>query len=242
MSQISTTPQLNPTVIENNPTQVLMEQPAGVVADYFPTGEPVMKGHNAIHVQNMDFKKVATMEKFLKRVDWTIDSTADWFKYEFTIGNLDNLITDMASSFQWRDFGTVHFRLITTLNAFVAGLTVLYYDPSPDEKYWVKLYGITPNAQTKVLFPNVKFEPTKSQAVTWTLPFSNPFRMYPKSTDSVDPNINIMHQWIRDYPMGRITAFPLVPLITGTTGITRCPFALRAKMEGLRVAGTDYAN
>lgn len=241
MSLISTTPEFNPTVVNKNPTQVLQEEQIGIKADLFPNGQNIMKLHNAMHVENMDFTKIAAMEKFVSKEQWVLGNTADWFRYEFTIGKLDNLITDMPKDFLWRDFNNVEFKLYTTLNAYVAGFTVLYYDCAPTSDYWSVMYGISLDDYYKVQFPCVMYEPTKSTSITWNLPIANPFRMYSKHVATTDLVVNLLHEYIRDYPMGRFMAFPLVPLLTGATLITRVPFAFRGKITDLTVAGTDYA-
>lgn len=241
MSLITTTPQLNPTVIDKNPTQVIVSQPVGIDADFFPSGRQIMKQHTALHVENMDFGKVATMEKFLNKFDWTLEDTGEWFKYEITIGNLEELMTEIPKDFIWRDFGDVEFTLRTTLNAYVAGLSVLYYDPSPSDDYWSIMFDVDLTTEYRVMFPGIRFQPTSTSQITWHLPFSNPFRMYPKMSTTTDPELNVYQNYIRNYPMGRIVAFPIVPLTTGMTSITRCPFALRAKMINFEVGGTNYA-
>jgi len=241
MSLLSTTPQLNPTVIENNPTQVLYSTPVETLQILNPGGQLIMKQHNAMHVENMTFEKVAEVEKFLAKIDWTVGDVGEFLKYEFTIEQLDNIITEMPQSFYWRDFGEVEFRLKTTLNAFVAGLAVLYYDPAPSDDYWSVMFDVSITNQHRVLFQNILFEPVKASQIAWTLPFSNPFRLYPNKVSGGDYNVTYTADYIRRYSMGRIIAYPIVPLVTGTD-ITRVPFALRAKMKGLRVGGANFAN
>jgi len=142
----------------------------------------------------------------------------------------------------WRDFNNVEFKLYTTLNAFVAGFTVLYYDCSPANDFWDQMYGVNLTDYHKVLFPCVHYQPTKATSIIWNLPMANPFRMYSKNVSTVDINITLLHAYIRNYSMGRFRALPLVPLKTGATSITRVPFALRGKITDLVVSGTDYAN
>lgn len=243
MSLISTTPQFNPTEIDKNPTQVLITQPIGTCADFYPDGRNIMKKNSSIHVENLSFSKVAEIEKFLEAVIWQVDSTDNWLKLEFSIENLEVIVTDFAKDFKWRDFSLVQFNMKTTLNAYVAGLTLFVYDPAPTDDYWSVMFDVDiNNPYYMAQFPNVQYEPTKSTQISWYLPIANPFRMYPSASTTENPFVNAPHKYIREYSMGRLYAYPLVPLKTGSTGITNAPFTLRAKMMGLHVAGTDYAH
>jgi hypothetical protein len=242
MSLISTTPEFNPTVVNTNPTQVLEGQPDGIRADLFPDGKNIMKLHNAMHMENMDFGKIAAMEKFISKQEWKVSQTGPWFTYEFSIKALDDLLTKIPKDFLWRDFNNVEFTLHTTLNAYVAGFSALYYDPAPADGYWNLIYGISISDYYRVMFPCVMYQPTKATSVSWTLPLANPFRMYSKEVATLDTTVNLLHRYIRQYSMGRFIAYPIVPLMTGASTITRVPFAFRGRIADLSVTGTDYAS
>jgi len=232
MSQLQTAPELNPTVIEKHPTQEFYVKPLQCLKE-FANDHSAFKKFSGFEVQTLGPTEFSAMEKDFTTLEWKTTSNSDWATINLTPRLISPLFSNFQSNFQFFQFDSLKFMLRTTLNAYMQGLTIFAYDPSPSADFYSTFFQINPILERWITqFPYFTIEPNKDTTYSFNLPQSYPFRFY--ATGSIG-NSN----WLFDYPLGRYRAVALSNLKTKATEQS-VSFILRAYAENATFAATNY--
>jgi len=237
MSFLTTTPQLNPTVLNKNKTQLLESKELGVMHVFSPNIEEVLGCKDAC-IDNLTFEEFASMEKQIGTYEWKVMDSTDWLVYEINLKNLKTLLTDQIQNFGYISFSQIRFTLKTTLNAAQKGHTYLFYDPSPTSDFYLSMYGINWNVYNAALMDKIPIQPMTAQDISMILPFPMPFKFFPMSETVL---ISTLKKYIDEYGMGRLIAKVVVPL-ENKIGLSSIIYNLRGQILDLKVLATNYAN
>jgi hypothetical protein len=232
MSQLQTAPELNPTVIETHSTQQFYVKPLQCLKE-FADDKNAFKKFSGFQVQTLGPSEFSSMEKDFINFTWSTSASQYWAVVELTPEKISPLFSNFRTNFQFFQFDSLQFRLRTTLSAFMQGITIFAYDPSPTSSFYSIFFNINPTEDRWITqLPYFTIEPNKDTTYGFNLPQTYPFRFYP--TGPIGGN-----SWLYTYPLGRFRLVALSKLVTKATEQS-VSFILRAFAVNPTFAATNY--
>jgi len=242
MSQLETTPELNPTRIESHPTQEMLVKEPMIVVDFRTTpSESIRHESSAFSIEQLDWVKIASKNKYIETFTWTVGSTVPWMEKEFTIADILPLIPIGLKYNSYANFNTVLISIKPTNNAYFAGLSALCWDNAPSLNYYDK-YNINLTNARKFQFQKIMISPKDSGEINFLIPLNFPFEFIKiVQTGTTYPylgRLNAMAAYMNRYVLGRVRTAVLSVLATTST-LTSLQFTMSGQVLDLQTAGLN---
>jgi len=244
MSQLETTPELNPTHLESHPTQQMLVKEPMIFIDLRSAPPQSLRGENSsFSVEQMDWVKIAQKNKYMHTYSWPVGSTVPWLEKEFRIEDILPLIPVGLKFNSYANFNAVLISIKPTNNAYFQGLTALCWDNAPSIQYYDNyLINVAASNARKFQFSKIMISPKDSGEINFLIPINFPFEFIklfnPSLLSPSGPRNIAMARYFYRYSLGRLRTAVLSQLATTST-LTQLTFTMSGQVLDLHTAGLN---
>jgi len=234
MSQHETNEIINPTHDFNLPLQPINEETNSSTKVLSNTNTipstSIMK--NPTNIQ-MNPKTFAEKQRILHHIKFNVANPAgtNLMNIEFTPNMLKKFYNQLGA-FKFRNHN-IEVNLKPTNNAMFQGLFRVFFDPAPHNDYY-SLFGNSLSNARSFQLPGTNISGNSADVIKTFIPKIYPFNYFVNDFSS-NP---VEQAYLDDYPMGRLRARVIVPLMTTST-IVEMPTFVTISLPDLVYGGTD---
>lgn len=240
MSQIATTPEFNPTILETHPMQKMSVEETGVFKVFCQDDENLIRQSKKLTNELMDYVKFATKDKFIQKMSWSVGSTSDWMGIEFNVHLLKDLTLDIVKRFLYFQPTGLLFTLRPANNAYYVGKTWVIYDLSPSKDFYEIFYAKAFNLGVASQFDRFEITPNDSKEIKFQVPIMIPFDVFRTDfTGSIDNYLIEQQNYLDGYSFGRLRTFSPALLKTSAANRQNLAFPLSAMLQYVSYGGTQ---
>nr|WNM95083.1 MAG: hypothetical protein [Elmago virus] len=248
MSAIDTNPEINNSVVIQNPGQRKVVRPATHVmdTDYNQNVKDIRPYSRIPNVTPISWTSLASVSRMISSTDWVLSTTTSLDIRELTVEKILDWTLPLVPPASAINFDSITFTISKNTNAMFQGKLIIAYDPASELNYYSDLFGIDVyKKHTLTQFNYVEFDPRDTESVAITidniLPFD--FIRIRKEGSSGSTGMalaaELQKKYFENYSLGRLIFFPLNKLQTTST-VTSIPVQLEAKLNGFRYSGRMF--
>jgi hypothetical protein len=240
MAQLKTAPEINPTVVQHLPNQMLLvKQPRNIVDFSYTSIFSKISNINEV-VQRLDWYSLSAKNKHISTVRWPLTNTNNWGNFLINNSFIYSLIPLGMENNSYSKFSVVLLTVRPTNNSMLAGLSLLNYFNFPALNFTQLLYNQTPNnPQFMYQYPHYEITPADTEEILIIIPLNFPFSFTKLNASSASGTpLRTLSEYHNNYVHGFINITPVVPLTT-KTALTGLDFNVSGQIVDLSLFGVD---
>lgn len=238
MAQLNTAPEINPTILDKLPNQLMLVKSPALETTFILDDVKKEQDTKTFTIPQMDYVKLSFKNRVVANVPWNLTSVNLISQIPVDLAFVQSLLPIGRDFNSFVNFNTVRFSIKPTSTANMQGLMLVGWNNSAADSL---VKGRTPPINIAYMWqlPNKFFiSPNTSDEYNFDIPLNFPFNFFKWGVNS--PGFSgSNHRYMNQYRFGILYFYVVVPLATKTS-LTGLNYSVSAQLVDTQISGLKF--